>query len=138
MAVIAAAIYSCSSPSPEAQDAETQATITGDAPAPTSYDAIVAEANPIRSDFDDDRAKQAAQSYLSDETYEGAQGSGDCTDDCSGHDAGWQWAKDGNSRGSGDSASFDAGCRAFEEAADERVEDARQRYADGESTFEQD
>lgn len=138
LGIIAFAIYSCSGKSSEKKEAAQQAVIAGDAPAPTTVDSLMATTTPVRSEFDEDRAEEAAQSYLSGETYESSQGSGDCTDDCSGHDAGWQWAKDGNDCGSGDSESFDAGCRAYEHAVSERVDDARQRYTDGERTFEQD
>lgn len=136
LGLIALGIYSCSNHRSENKVAEQQAVIAGDVPTPSTFDSVVATANPVRADFDEEQAREAAQTVLSGDTYEATQGSSDCTDDCGGHDAGWQWAKDGNDCGSGDSASFDAGCRAFQEATDERVEEARQRYSDGESTFE--
>ena len=128
-------IYSCSHKSPEAKASAEQAVVAGDAPAPSGLDSVAAAVNPVRGDFNEDRAGEAARDYLSGETYEGAVGSADCTDDCSGHEAGWQWAKDGNDCGNGDSDSFNAGCQAYADAAEERVKEARTRYSDGDDAF---
>lgn len=52
-------------------------------------------------------------------TYQDARGSGDCTDDCSGHDAGYQWGEDNDVCDSdysgGKSESFDEGVQAWAE-----------------------
>ena len=46
-------------------------------------------------------------------------GGNDCTDDCSGHKAGYEWAQENNltneSDCSGNSSSFEEGCRTFVE-----------------------
>jgi len=50
-------------------------------------------------------------------TYRDAEGSGACTQDCSGHEAGWRWAQvhhiNDPDRCGGNSESFIEGCRAF-------------------------
>ena len=88
----------------------------------------------------EDRAEDAAadaeageQAALSSQSYEQENGSGDCTSDCSGHDAGWQYAKEHElsdaSQCTGDSDSFVAGCKSYiesvEAAGDEAAEDVR-------------
>ena len=112
-----------------------QAVISGEAAKPGMFDSAIGSVNPIRPDFSEDRAQDAAQVYVSTLTYESAVGGAQCDGDCSGHEAGWQWAKDGNSCGSGDSPSFDEGCEAYESAVEERVDEARSRYNDGDDTF---
>lgn len=129
------AIYSCSHKSPEERSTAEQAAISGETPAPSGISGAVSAANPLRGDFNEDRATDAANGSLSGETYEGVVGSSDCTDDCSGHEAGWRWAAEGNDCGGGGSESFDDGCRAFQTAVEDRVEEARSRYASGEDTF---
>lgn len=51
-----------------------------------------------------------------------------CTDDCSGHEAGWQWAAENEISDPGDcggnSLSFEEGCMAFGEAVRERADQA--------------
>jgi hypothetical protein len=60
-------------------------------------------------------------SYSSDElpTYEQVEGSDSCTDDCSGHDAGYEWARDNDvcdtEYDGGDSESFAEGVRSWAE-----------------------
>jgi hypothetical protein len=56
------------------------------------------------------------------DSYEGSRGSYagyDCTDDCSGHDAGYNWAEengiDDPDNCGGNSWSFEEGCRAYAE-----------------------
>jgi hypothetical protein len=132
---IALAIYACSEKSDETKAAAEQSVVSGTARAPSVIDSAVATFNPTRGDFDEDRAEDVARDYLSDEAYQVTVGSAACTDDCSGHEAGWRWAAEGNSCGSGESESFDAGCAAFEEAVEERVAEAKQRYDDGDDTF---
>ena len=133
--VIAFSIYSCATRDVPSQSSAEQAVMSGDASRPGLVDRIEADVNPTRADFSEDRAEEAATDYFSGESFEGVQGSLDCTDDCSGHEAGWQWAKDGNSCGGGGSASFDAGCQAFEEAKEEKVDEARSSYEAGDDTF---
>lgn len=49
--------------------------------------------------------------------YEDAEGDADCTTDCSGHEAGWAWAKEhevtDEAECGGNSKSFTAGCEAY-------------------------
>jgi hypothetical protein len=83
-----------------------------------------------RSDDAIDQAYDGAQEQLSNATFEDLGDTGDCTEDCSGHDAGFEWARDqgvtDTSECSGDSQSFVEGCEtyasALEEAADEELE----------------
>src|SRR5690349_21829270 len=60
-----------------------------------------------------------AEEQLEDQSYEDVRGTDDCTDDCSGHNAGWEWAKQNDiaeANGcSGDSDSFVEGCTAYTE-----------------------
>ena len=50
-------------------------------------------------------------------SYEDNHGTADCTEDCSGHDAGHQWAEDNQVQDAdecdGNSESFNEGCRAY-------------------------
>ena len=86
--------------------------------------------SPEPSDEDIDQAYENAQEQLSDVSFEDVGDSGDCTEDCSGHDAGFEWARDqgvtDSSECSGDSQSFVEGCEAFaaaiEESAGEELE----------------
>lgn len=88
--------------------------------------------------FDEDAAREVAQeeamSNYSGMTYQDAGAPYGCTDDCGGHDAGWQWAIDNGVTDESDcwpsnnSNSFEEGCRAYVEsinsATDAAVEDA--------------
>ena len=77
--------------------------------------------------FDEDAAREKAEQEVADEGY-----SGPCTIDCSGHDAGFNYAANGNPDGGvSDSQSFDEGQQAYEEAVDERVEELRQAHDAG-------
>jgi len=102
---------------------------------PTAFDGFASKVNLVRGDFNEDRAGEAARELLSGETYEATVGSGDCTDDCSGHEAGWRWAQEGNDCGGGESDSFDQGCEALAAQVEERVESARAAYEAGDDTF---
>ena len=133
--LILGGIYYCSKASPEEKAAKEQAVISGEAPNPGGLSGVVSRMNPTRKEFNEDRAVDAAHDFLSAESYVSTNGSASCTDDCSGHEAGWQWAKDGNSCGSGESTSFDEGCAAYETAVEERVQEARNRYNNGDDTF---
>jgi hypothetical protein len=82
------------------------------------------------TDDDIDHAYESAQEQLSDASFEDVGDTGDCTQDCSGHDAGFEWARDegvtDSSECSGTSQSFIEGCEAYasavEEQADEELE----------------
>lgn len=81
-----------------------------------------------RSDFDEDSARDAAVSDLSGRAFQDVGDTSRCTDDCSGHDAGWQWAQDNDVTDSSEcsgSGSFADGCEAYVEEIDSQVEDAR-------------
>ena len=81
-----------------------------------------------RDSFDEQAAREEAEAEVASEGY-----SGPCTFDCSGHDAGFTYAAEGNpDGGQSDSQSFDEGQEAHEEAVQERVEEARTAYEDGE------
>lgn len=80
-----------------------------------------------REPFDGDAAREQAEQEVADEGY-----SGPCTIDCSGHDAGFNYAANGNPDGGvSDSQSFDEGQEAYEEAVDERVEELSQAHDAG-------
>lgn len=70
----------------------------------------------------------AAKQEMAGETYEDVKGSADCTQDCSGHDAGFEWAKehdiDDDGDCTGDSESFIEGCKAYVEELDRRTTEA--------------
>lgn len=72
---------------------------------------------------------------MSDQTYEQTEGSEDCTVDCSGHDAGFTWAKEHEIEDpdecSGNSESFIEGCRAYGEEIGKRMEAAADVAAEG-------
>lgn len=68
----------------------------------------------------------ASSSYVAEGTTYG------CTEDCSGHEAGWQWrAQTGFEGNNPDSPSFEEGGRAFDEAVEERVTEMRDEYEAG-------
>jgi hypothetical protein len=75
------------------------------------------------SDDDIDRAYENAQDQLSGTTFEEVGDPSDCTEDCSGHDAGFEWARDqgitDESECDGQSQSFIEGCEAYASAAEE-------------------
>ena len=79
-------------------------------------------------DFDEDQAREDASAEVASEGYQGS-----CTDDCSGHNAGFNYAAEGHDDGGvSDSPSFDEGQQAYDEAVDEKVEEKRQAHDDGE------
>lgn len=81
-----------------------------------------------RSDFDEDAARAEAVSQLSSVTFEDVGDTLRCTDDCSGHNAGWQWAQENyvtESYECSGSGSFADGCEAYVEELESRIESAR-------------
>jgi hypothetical protein len=82
------------------------------------------------SEFDEDAAREDAAEEVADEGYRGVGMPYGCTDDCSGHEAGFAYqATHGYGSGySGDSLSFQQGRQAFDEAVDERVDDMRTEW----------
>jgi hypothetical protein len=92
----------------------------------------------IGEEFDEDAAYDRATDELSYETYSTIGAPYGCTDDCSGHDAGFEWAKNnGSTDGScyGDSQSFVEGCQAYGEAIEEKVEEYRNEFESGQSSY---
>ena len=79
-----------------------------------------------REEIDEDEARERAAEDVP-YSYSAAGSPYGCTEDCSGHEAGYRWAADnGVTDGScygGDSPSFDEGCRAYGEAIEERAEE---------------
>ncbi len=80
----------------------------------------------------EDRADEAAEEAVAGTTYADQGRPYGCTEDCSGHDAGYEWAQNNDITDpddcGGNSQSFEEGCRAYaeayqvarEEAADEQ------------------
>jgi hypothetical protein len=81
-----------------------------------------------RSEAAEERAAEAAESELASTTFEEARGASDCTEDCSGHEAGFEWARDHAvtdiSECGGNSESFQRGCEAYAEELEERRAEA--------------
>ena len=78
--------------------------------------------------FDEDSAREQAEEEVADDGY-----SGPCTFDCSGHEAGFTYAAEGQSDGGvSSSPSFDEGQEAYEEAVEERVDELRDAHESGE------
>jgi hypothetical protein len=79
--------------------------------------------------FDEDVAVERAIDDLNYETYGSVGEPYGCTEDCSGHEAGFEWAKEnGVTDGScyGDSESFNEGCQAYADAIEDQVSEYRQ------------
>jgi hypothetical protein len=72
------------------------------------------------TDDDIDQAYESSRDELSDASFEDVGDSGQCTNDCSGHEAGFDWARDQGvadvSECSGSSQSFVEGCEAYASA----------------------
>jgi len=78
--------------------------------------------------FDEDAARADAASDLSGQTFQDVGDTSRCTQDCSGHDAGFRWAQENVVTDASDcsgSASFADGCEAYVEELDSRVDEAR-------------
>jgi hypothetical protein len=79
------------------------------------------------SDQDIDQAYENAQDDLSGATYEDVGDTSACTVDCSGHNAGFEWAQQqgvtDRSECSGDSKSFVEGCEAYADAVEESADE---------------
>ena len=91
------------------------------------------EVSEERAEFDEDSARDDAVSDLSGETFQDVGDTSRCTQDCSGHDAGWQWAQDNDVTDSSEcsgSGSFADGCEAYVEELDSLVDDAKEAAAD--------
>lgn len=84
-----------------------------------------------RDPFDERAARREAERKLAREGYDYSYG---CTDDCSGHEAGWQWRADNGFSTPGNSQSFYEGGQAFDEAVERRVDEMRNAYESGDDS----
>jgi len=90
---------------------------------------------------DEDEARDQAASEVADKSFEDVGDTGACTEDCGGHDAGFQYAKDNGLTSAddcpaGDSASFEEGCRAYGDAIDAAAQDKQDDAAEEGSSGE--
>jgi len=120
--VLGLILYSCSGSEPSA-DYEDDASYS---------DSFYAE----REEFDEDAAREAAEEELASESYDSIGSPYGCTIDCSGHEAGYAWAAEGNEDyGVSNSQSFDEGQQAYEDAVEDRVDEMRDEYDSGEEAY---
>lgn len=82
--------------------------------------------------FDEDSALADAVADVDDSSFEDIGDTSDCTQDCSGHDAGFEWAKEHDITDpadcGGNSESFIQGCEAYGEAIQSRLDDERSEF----------
>lgn len=82
-----------------------------------------------KAHFDEDAARDNAAADLSGQTFQDVGDTTQCTEDCSGHDAGFKWAQEHEIRDSSDcggrSRSFIEGCEEYGRQIEERVDEAR-------------
>jgi hypothetical protein len=75
---------------------------------------------------DEDEAHDRAVDAVADQTFDDVGDTGSCTEDCGGHDAGFEWAKENDvtdsSECGGKSQSFIEGCEAYAQAVDDEAE----------------
>ncbi len=90
-------------------------------------------------DYGGDRseaARETAADEVSGDRFEDHGDTGQCTEDCSGHDAGFQWAAEqgvtDSSDCGGQSQSFIEGCEAYAEAVEERAREIEQDGSEAE------
>ena len=87
-----------------------------------------------KGDFDEDAAREDAKADVSTSSFSDIGDTSTCTDDCSGHDAGFEWAKENDiteaGQCSGTSQSFIEGCESFTSAIEESVDEAQSDYDD--------
>jgi hypothetical protein len=100
----------------------------GDAsrPKPAQADSYSSTSRKLVSEISQDAAADA-QAGLASSTYEETAGSSDCTEDCSGHEAGFEYAKENEltdpDECDGNSQSFVEGCREYGDEIARRVEE---------------
>lgn len=86
---------------------------------------LVAVANERQSEALEDAEEQARED-LQGSTYQENFGSADCTSDCSGHNAGFEWAQkrglSDRAECSGNNNSFIEGCEAYFDEVESRME----------------
>ena len=98
-----------------------------------------AEETVAQREFDEGRAREAAEDEVGSDTYIGSGSTYGCTDDCSGHEAGFEYARDHGYEDamSTPSQSFDEGHRAFGEAVEEKLEEKRAAFESGDTEYDQ-
>ncbi len=83
---------------------------------------------PFSSSIDEDAIAETAREAVEDSTYVDAGAPYGCTEDCSGHEAGFAWARDNEVEDAndcgGNSYSFIEGCQAYAEELETAREDA--------------
>ena len=97
-----------------------------------AQDVIDDTAEDYREPFDEYAAKEAAEDQLASESYNYSYG---CTIDCSGHEAGWRWRAENGYSTPGNSQSFHEGGMAFDDAVEDRVDEMRNAYENGEEPY---
>jgi hypothetical protein len=89
-----------------------------------------------REPFDEDEARSNAEAVLASENYRSIGRPYGCTDDCSGHEAGFKYrAQHGYGNriaGDYDARSFRQGQQAYDDEVDRRVDEAREEYESAE------
>lgn len=87
--------------------------------------------------FDEDAAREDATADVSASSFDQVGDTSTCTEDCGGHDAGFEWAKENGVTDAGDcsgsSTSFVEGCEAYAEAIEQKVDDEREEFESGAS-----
>jgi hypothetical protein len=92
-------------------------------------DEAAEEDKEAREPFDEDAARDSAEDDMAGETYDSLGRPYGCSDDCSGHEAGFRYrAENGYAGFNADSPSFNEGGQAFDEAVEERIEEMRDEY----------
>jgi hypothetical protein len=88
-----------------------------------------------RANIAADRAAVSARNAMRGLIYQEVEGSVDCAEDCSGHNAGFAYAQEHNIEDGGGcnnaSASFVEGCEAYREQIDQCVNAAREAVTQG-------
>jgi hypothetical protein len=96
--------------------------------APTTFESF--DANAVDGSEDTSSAVETAAEAVAETTYQDQGTPYGCTQDCSGHDAGYEWAKDHDVTDAGDcggdSQSFVEGCEAYAEAYEQALSEAKQ------------
>lgn len=132
--VIAAFLSACGGAPELEEDAASAAAAPGYASAYPSSSGLAFEEEEgrDREPFDEDAARDEAEDEIAGETYVSIGTPYGCTDDCSGHEAGFRYRADNGYAGhNADSPSFNEGGQAFDEAVEERVDEMREEYESG-------
>ena len=87
--------------------------------------------------FDEDAARDSAVVESIALTFEEVGDTSICTEDCGGHNAGFEWAKDNEitdeSDCGGKSTSFIEGCQTYAQSIEEKVQEEQDRVDDSET-----